>query len=110
MEMSMLGTKRWLVNTFEPEDDGICMGLVMNYTLPGLILGQIADKVLFEKRWGKGVGRAQPLSRWCWRASEDRVSDCVVTTRSEYQIISPSGKNNQGEGGKDYAKRMWFSL
>jgi len=53
MEMSMLGTESILENTFEPENDGTRMTLVLDYALPGSFLGQFADKLLMERRMAK---------------------------------------------------------
>jgi uncharacterized protein YndB with AHSA1/START domain len=53
MEMIMLGTKSNLVNTFEAENGTILMTLIIDYTLPGSFLGQIADRLLFERIFDK---------------------------------------------------------
>jgi hypothetical protein len=53
MEMVMLGVKNRLANTFETENDRIRMTLIIDYTLPGSFLGQIADWILFERIFEK---------------------------------------------------------
>jgi hypothetical protein len=53
MEMIMLGVKSRLKNSFETEGDRILMTLVIDYTLPGSFLGQIADRLLFERIFEK---------------------------------------------------------
>jgi uncharacterized membrane protein len=53
MEMVMLGVKSRLENSFESEGDRIRMTLIIDYTLPGSFLGQIADRLLFERIFEK---------------------------------------------------------
>jgi uncharacterized protein YndB with AHSA1/START domain len=53
MEITMLGVKSKLINYFEPEEDRIRMTLIIDYTLPGSFLGQIADRLLFERIFEK---------------------------------------------------------
>jgi len=53
MEMVMLGVKSRLENSFDTEDDRIRMTLIIDYTLPGSFLGQIADRLLFERIFEK---------------------------------------------------------
>jgi uncharacterized membrane protein len=55
MEMVMLGVKSKLENLFEAEGDRIRMTLVIDYNLPGSFLGQIADRLLFERIFEKTV-------------------------------------------------------
>lgn len=49
----MLGVKSKLINYFEPEEDRVRMTLIIDYTLPGSFLGQIADRLLFERIFEK---------------------------------------------------------
>ena len=49
MNMAIPGGKGVLVNTFESENDGTRMTVVVDYTLPGAFFGRLADKLLFEK-------------------------------------------------------------
>ncbi len=53
MEITMLGVKSKLTNCFEPEGDRVRMTLIIDYTLPGSLLGQIADRLLFERIFEK---------------------------------------------------------
>jgi uncharacterized protein YndB with AHSA1/START domain len=53
MEFTLIGIKNKLVNTFEPDNERIRMTLIIDYTLPGKILGQITDRLLFERIFDK---------------------------------------------------------
>jgi uncharacterized protein YndB with AHSA1/START domain len=53
MEFTLLGIKNRLVNTFEPDSDRIRMTLIIDYVLPGKILGQLTDILLFERIFEK---------------------------------------------------------
>ena len=53
MEMVMLGVKSRLENSFEPDEDRVRMTLVIDYTLPGSLIGQLADRLLFERIFEK---------------------------------------------------------
>jgi hypothetical protein len=53
MEFTLLGIKNQLVNIFEPDGDRIRMTLIIDYVLPGKILGQLTDLLLFERIFEK---------------------------------------------------------
>ncbi|MBN1191215.1 MAG: SRPBCC family protein [Dehalococcoidales bacterium] len=54
MELDMLGVKSRLENSFDIHEDGrVCMTLIIDYTLPGSFIGQIADRLLFERIFEK---------------------------------------------------------
>jgi uncharacterized protein YndB with AHSA1/START domain len=53
MEFALIGIKNKLVNMFEPDGERIRMTLIIDYTLPGKILGQITDMLLFERIFDK---------------------------------------------------------
>jgi hypothetical protein len=53
MAFTLLGIKNKLVNMFEPDGERIRMTLIIDYVLPGKILGQITDRLLFERIFDK---------------------------------------------------------
>ncbi|NLV70986.1 MAG: SRPBCC family protein [Actinobacteria bacterium] len=54
MDFGMMGVRGKLMNSFEAEDDGrILMYLAIDYSLPGSIFGQLADRLLFERIFEK---------------------------------------------------------
>ena len=58
MEFAVLGAKTGRFNiTFEPEDGNTLVTQIFDYTLPAAALGQIADKLLFERRIKKTLGQ-----------------------------------------------------
>ena len=40
-------TSTW---TYEPQEEGTLISVVMDYTVPGSVLGKIADKLVIERR------------------------------------------------------------
>ncbi len=57
MEFAVLGAKTGKFDiTFEPEDGSTRVTQIFDYTLPASVLGQIADKMLFERRIRKTLG------------------------------------------------------
>ena len=56
-------TSTW---TYEPEGEGTRMSVVMDYTVPGSVLGKIADKLVIERRNAEDMEKTlQNLKKLC---------------------------------------------